>query len=39
MAGIAAALETDDRFSLLSKIVYDLALAFIAPLSTGNYYC
>ena len=39
MAGIAAALETDDRLSLLGQIVYDLALAFVAPLGTGNYYC
>ena len=38
MAGVAAALETDDRIGLLSEIIDDLALAFIAPLSTGNYY-
>ena len=39
MTGIAAALKTDYRISLLSQIVYDFALAFIAPLGTCYYYC
>lgn len=39
MAGIAAALETDDRLSLLREIVDDLALALVAPLGARYYYC
>ena len=39
MAGIAAALEAHDCLSLLSEIVDNLALAFIAPLGARYYYC
>ena len=39
MAGIAAALIAHDRVGLLCQVVDNLALAFIAPLRTGNYYC
>lgn len=39
MAGVAAALEANDRLSLLGEVVDNLALALVAPLGARYYYC
>ena len=36
VAGVVAALETNDAFNLLGQSVNDLAFSFIAPLSSND---
>jgi hypothetical protein len=38
VTGVVASLETHDMRGLFGQEINDLALAFIAPLGTQNYY-
>jgi hypothetical protein len=38
VAGVVTALEAHDRADVLRQQVDDLALAFVAPLRTKDYY-